>query len=71
VGRVSAKAGVTTFDFKKAEGLTWTWGYRSYMTPVFYEEYFTITAEGNTTGKERTILFNSNYGDEILITQDA
>ena len=71
VGRVEAKAGVTTFNFIKAEGLTWTWDYRSYMSPVFYEDYFTITAEGNTTGKERTILFNSNYGDKILITQDA
>lgn len=71
VGRVEAKAGSTTFNFIKAEGLTWTWDYRSYMSPVFYEDYFTITAEGNTTGKERTILFNSNYGDKILITQDA
>jgi hypothetical protein len=71
VGRVTDKAGVTTFNFIKAEGLTWTWDYRAYMTPVFYEDYFIITATGNTTGKERTILLNSNYGDKILITQDA
>jgi len=70
-GRVASKAGDTTFYFIKAEGLVWDYDPKTYMTPTFYEDYFTITAEGNTTGKDRTLLIQSNYGDMILITQDA